>query len=235
MTYLQPLTLPLSIFTTTYKHLQKAEQNIDKLDELKVSWADDVLSKLNFKVKVIGEVCEQKPLLLAGNHISYMDIVLLFKTVRSLSFVAKNELSYWPIFGNGAKKLDTIFVKRNSSQSRDAARNSIQEALLKNKRIAIFPSGTTTLNESKCWRKGVFEISKQSHVPIQPFRITYCPLRPVAYIDKDFFPLHLYNLAKHDTVYAQIEFAPIIHVQDPMLASQFWQKWSQEAHHVHQM
>ena len=55
----------------------------------------------------------------------------------------------------------------------------------KNRSIAIFPSGTTSLREERPWKKGAFEIAKEASVPVQLFRIDYQPLRVSAYIDDD--------------------------------------------------
>ena len=59
------------------------------------------------------------------------------------------------------------------------------------------PSGTTSIDEKKTWRRGPFEIAKEFKLPIQTFRINYTPLRPAAFIDQDWFLTHLHQIRKH--------------------------------------
>ena len=182
------------------------------------------LLKINFKIS--GSPSHHTPLLLVGNHISYLDIALLMKACPDFSFVAKHEISRWPVFGPGAKAAQTIFVKRENNSSRIAVREAIGQAFKNNRRVVIFPSGTTCMNESKPWKKGAFEIAKDHQVLIQPFRISYTPLRTVAYIDKDFFPFHLYQVACNPNIQAHIEFHSPVAVNNPVEDCADWSRWA---------
>jgi 1-acyl-sn-glycerol-3-phosphate acyltransferase len=52
-----------------------------------------------------------KPYLLVANHISWLDIHII-NSIRPVIFVAKADVSKWPIFGYLASMLGTIFLKR---------------------------------------------------------------------------------------------------------------------------
>jgi 1-acyl-sn-glycerol-3-phosphate acyltransferase len=216
----------ISIFTETYRYLQLTQTSEQSIDALKMNWSKDVLAKLNVDLSVVGTPTPQNQILFVGNHISYLDIPLLMSIVPGISFVAKSELKSWPVFGSAAKKIDTVFVTRESNNSRNLAKESIKQALLDKKRVVIFPSGTTCTEEAKPWRKGAFEIAKASNTMIQPFRISYSPLRAVAYIDKDFFPTHLYNLFAVEKIKAQIEFHTPVEVIEPVTDCLRWHYWS---------
>jgi 1-acyl-sn-glycerol-3-phosphate acyltransferase len=222
------LTHSVGIFTKTFHYLQKSKAPDASIDDLKLQWAQDVLSRLRIDLEISGKVADQSSMLFLGNHVSYLDIPLLLSSVRGLSFVAKEEISSWPVIGQAAKKIETVFVKRESGSSRKLARQSIQEALTNGQRVAIFPSGTTCMFENKSWRKGAFEIAHEQGVKFQPFRITYFPLRAAAYIDDDFLPLHLFNLFDHKRIHAKIEFHEPVTIKDPIADCEYWQNWTRE-------
>ena len=191
-------------------------------------WAQTMLQLLKIDLNVIGMMSQEKPLLLVGNHISYLDIALLLKANPDFSFVAKKEVARWPVFGSAAIAAQTIFVQRENGSSRAAARQAIGEALKNNQRVVIFPSGTTGIDATTPWKKGAFEIALENNIMIQPFRISYSPIRPAAYIGKDFFPVHLYQLAGLQKIQAEVEFHPPVSVINPLIDCAYWSHWSQQ-------
>lgn len=197
------------------------------VEDLQREWSQKTLKKFKVSLEVKGEISHQRPMLFVGNHISYFDIALLMATVPGISFVAKKELASWPIFGHAAKKTKTIFVKREKNQSRKEAREAIVQALGNQQRVVVFPSGTTCMDESKAWRHGIFEVAQQTQCLVQPFRLTYKPLREVAYIDDDFFPLHLFHLTQLEKIEAKIEFHQPVQIMNAKTESEAWQRWSQ--------
>lgn len=226
MAILLPLQNSFSVFSKTFYYLKKSKNMNENVELVKRNWAQEILKSVSIKVNVIGEVSDDSSMLFVGNHISYLDIPLLLAHVNKLSFVAKKELKSWPIFGAAAQRIDTVFVKRESKISRSAARESVQTAIREGKRIAIFPSGTTCVSESKIWRNGVFKIASDANCLVQPFRITYSDMRTAAYIDKDFFPAHLLKVCKSQELSATIEFHEPVKITDAVIDCQKWNAWS---------
>ena len=229
MINIDSLKTSVQVFSETYQSLLEAKKNSGQVLTVKSVWAETMLRLLKIDLNIIGMMADTKPLLLVGNHISYLDIVLLLKANPDFSFVAKKEIASWPIFGNAAIAAQTIFVQRENSGSRASARQEIVKSLKNNQRVVIFPSGTTCLNELKSWKKGAFEIALENNIMIQPFRISYSPIRPAAYIEKDFFPVHLYQLAVLKEIHAEIEFHPPVSVKDSIADCAFWSQWSRRA------
>lgn len=223
------LALTADFLAQTGLSIAKSYLPKSSVEEIQLQWAHDTIRKFNISLDVKGTVSPTRPMLFVGNHISYVDIVLLMETVPSIAFVAKKEISYWPIFGNAARATQTILVKRENTESRKAARVAIEEGLRRQQRIAIFPSGTTCIDEKKAWRRGAFELAKENQVMIQPFRISYLPLRPVAYIDDDFFPVHIFKLMRLKNLKAQIEFHDPVEVTDPQADCDRWWAWARGA------
>jgi 1-acyl-sn-glycerol-3-phosphate acyltransferase len=216
----------VSVFTTTFDYLQRSVHGEEK-PELARLWARDILTNVGVSVEVTGTPSLESPLLLVGNHLSYLDIPLLMQCAPNISFVAKEEVGRWPAIGAGARALNTIFVRRGCAKERALVRAAIGQELVSGKRIAVFPAGTTCMFESKPWRKGVFELAKEFGIAVQPFRIRYTPTRVAAYIGRDFFPLHLFRLAQAGGVKAKIEFHPSVQVQDAEQGCSTWRSWSQ--------
>ena len=50
------------------------------------------------KVKTFGNVLVETPTLIVSNHASYLDIIILGSLFKT-SFVAKKEVSRWPLLG----------------------------------------------------------------------------------------------------------------------------------------
>lgn len=229
MKNLKPTVKTVQIFNTLNKSIFKSYFTKD-FQKLKQQWATDVLGLLNVELKVIGTPKLKGPLLLLGNHISYLDIPVIMSVVPQVSFLGKHEASRWPIIGAAAKRADTIFVKRGSPESRAQSKKIIEKSLAKEKAmIAAFPSGTTTLKENVPWRYGLFETAYVRKVKIQPFRIRYAPKRKVAYIDDDQLLPHVHQLTGLKKIHAVIEFHEPVDVIDPIKCSQRWQKWTTQA------
>ena len=64
-------------------------------------------------------------------------------------------------------------------------------------------------NSRAAAREAIGEALK-NNIMIQPFRISYSPIRPAASIGKDFFPVHLYQLAGLQKIQTEVEFPPLV-------------------------
>ncbi|MBX2996859.1 MAG: 1-acyl-sn-glycerol-3-phosphate acyltransferase [Bdellovibrionaceae bacterium] len=221
----------LSMCAQTYGYLSRSRRPGADLAALKQSWAEEMLSRLGVKVQITGEISLKPGLLYVGNHISYLDIPLLMAAAPGIAFVAKKEIGDWPLFGDGARALETIFVQRESAANRGQARQTIAASLEQGRRIAVFPAGTTSLNETKSWRRGAFEIAQEKNAEIQPFRLRYSPLRTAAFINDDALIPHMSKLMRSQNISAQIEFHPPVRVKNAAECCEHWQAWVQEGIH----
>lgn len=166
------------------------------------------------------------PCILVGNHISYLDIPVLMKSVPEISFVSKKEVKFWPLIGKAAEKVKTVFVERGNAHSRAQAKNQIAKALIhENKKVVIFPSGTTSIRRSSFWRKGVFEIAEKNQIAVQPFRFRYEPLGAAAYVGEDNFFLHMLQLFKHREIKVVLEFHKPILINNSVSDCKTWKDW----------
>jgi 1-acyl-sn-glycerol-3-phosphate acyltransferase len=173
----------------------KSEEGVRQLKRV---WAGDLLKTLGFELTVRGTPPAEGACILVGNHVSYLDIPLVMASEGAAVFISKDDLLKWPFIGIGAKAIGTIFVSRKSGADRSAVREQIIRGLTKEKngKIVVFPAGTTTLDESVRWKRGIFEIAKAAKVPVQLFHIQYNPMREAAYIDDDNLLVQMTGLSK---------------------------------------
>jgi 1-acyl-sn-glycerol-3-phosphate acyltransferase len=201
----------------------------EQLQKIMQNWAHSVLAVLKLEIEIKGVAPETlQPVLFVGNHISYIDIPLLLASVP-LVFVAKDEVSRWFVIGSASKKAGTVFVKRESQTSRANASDAIAETILSRQQsVGVFPSATTCISEKKPWRVGAFKIAEAHNIPVQPFRIVYTPLRPLAYIDKDTFATHLMAVLRLKKITAVIEFGAVRMITDPVTDCNEIRDWTRQ-------
>jgi 1-acyl-sn-glycerol-3-phosphate acyltransferase len=176
------------IFYRTFYYYLQSSNDLEKNNLIKKKWALETLKSLGFDLNIVDQSLESEKLILVGNHISYLDIIVLFAVAPHSVFLAKSEVGRWPIIGPAARRVGTIFVQRDSKESRGKSKVKVEQLLMDPNgytQIAVFPSGTTTLSEEKPWKKGLFEIAKSTSTRIQPFKIQYSHPRACAYIDDD--------------------------------------------------
>lgn len=92
------------------------------------------------ELRVLGRPARSGALLV--NHASWIDI-LVVGSAAPVHFVAKAEVSGWPMFGWVARISDTVFIERKRTKSKE------QEAILRDRiargqLLCLFPEGTST-------------------------------------------------------------------------------------------
>lgn len=189
MVYFVLLAKLFWIFINTLIYILRSLLYPQQTDKLKKKWAQSTLAKMGYTVhaqNINQDLDWNRPLILVGNHISFLDILVLLAAHPQAVFLSKIEVKNWPIIGWGARRAGTLFVDRSSMKGRKSLREQILNQLLKSQsHLVIFPSGTTTLDENISWKKGAFEIAASCQIPVQTFKINYLPLRESAYIDND--------------------------------------------------
>jgi len=83
------------------------------------AWAHKMLACLAIKLVVKGKPPVSGPVLLAANHISWLDI-LVMHAARHCRFVSKSDVKHWPLIGTLATAAGTLYIERESR--RDAMR-----------------------------------------------------------------------------------------------------------------
>lgn len=119
-----------------------------------------------------GELSKTTPTLFVSNHSSYIDILVLGTFVPA-RFVAKKEVSKWPIMGWLATNQGTIYIDRNRNAIADGT-EKLNEFLDRGESLILFPEGTTS---DGCrilpFGSSFFDVAMKKNIVVQPITITY--------------------------------------------------------------
>ena len=110
--------------------------------KIPILWHRFIAKLLGLDVRVEGKASDVRPLLLVSNHVSWKDIIVL-GSVMPLSFIAKDEVRTWPVFGWLARLQRTVFVARDKKHNSGMQVSAITERLKQNDVMVLFAEGTT--------------------------------------------------------------------------------------------
>lgn len=113
------------------------------------------------------------PVIIAANHISWLDILALHTNV-AMVFVAKAEIAQWPVFRFMARTGDTIFHQRGSHDSAADVVSVMLQRLAQGRRVAIFPEGGILPGvEVRVFHARMFRAAVEAGCPVQPVMVRY--------------------------------------------------------------
>jgi lyso-ornithine lipid O-acyltransferase len=174
---------------------------------------------LGIRVAAQGEMAKNRPLLIVGNHTSYLDIEVLGSLIPG-SFVAKAEIARWPFFGWLAKLQRSVFIERRSSKAREH-KDEIEKRLLEGDVLILFPEGTSNDgNRILPFRSALFSVAERrvegEALVVQPVSLAYTRLdgMPMGRSFRPFFawygdmelPPHLWQMLGLGIVTAEVIF-----------------------------
>ncbi len=136
-------------------------------------WSDGWLFAIGIRSRVIeiSPVDPERHYVFVSNHISYLDIPVIFKGIRKNNFrvLGKMELAKVPVFGT-VYRLAVVLVDRSDGGNRAKSIATLKKILNQNISILIFPEGT--FNETgaplKPFYNGAFRIAIETQTPIKP-------------------------------------------------------------------
>ncbi len=159
------LLLPVQIFLIVIRNNYRFK--------LPIYFHKGLLFILGVKLKIKGSVVKKRPLILLGNHCSYLDIIIL-SSASSVCFVAKEEIKSWFLFGFLAKLQNTIFISRRNRNTINSI-YKINDKINKNFSMILFPEATTSNGKNilqfKSSLYSVFE--RNSIIKLQNFSLCY--------------------------------------------------------------
>jgi 1-acyl-sn-glycerol-3-phosphate acyltransferase len=136
-------------------------------------WSAKLLRILNVEAHVSGGMPPGSAVMIAANHVSWLDIFLI-ASVRPTRFIAKGEVRDWPIAGWIADKAGTLFIRRE--QWRDTARitERVHQALAEGDCVGLFPEGFTTEGDTLLkFHAALFAPAVANDALVQPAAIRY--------------------------------------------------------------
>jgi len=182
-----------------------------KRDLLKTRWLKRFSNIVNLHIILEGEL--PKPgALIVSNHISWLDILIIGQYLPAY-FIAKSDISNWPIIGFMAKQGGTLFIRRGDKQHIRTTTDKMLWLLKQNANIVAFPEGTTTHGDEVLpFHSSLFQPAQLSRSVIQPVAIQYQGIarQKAPFVGDDDFISHLIKILAMDNIVVNLTFMPAI-------------------------
>ncbi len=160
-------------------------------------WHAAVSYAFGIKINKIGEPIKSKQTLYVSNHISYLDIPAIGGILPYISFVAKNEVSGWPVFGFLSKLQQTAFIKRSRNAAAKESKN-LDSMLNSGKSLYLFAEGTSTDGtEVRPFKSSLFSLplkDEHKHILVQPVTLRVRNVNgrsPTSQEERDIYSWHI--------------------------------------------
>lgn len=137
------------------------------------AWADFVIFIMGIHhTNIYGSPPDHgKQYVFVFNHISYLDIPVLMKSIRKQQFrvLGKAEMAKIPVFGFLYRNA-VVLVERDNASNRAKSVRQLKSVLAKGISIALSPEGTFNLTNKplKEFYDGAFKIAIETQTPVKP-------------------------------------------------------------------
>jgi 1-acyl-sn-glycerol-3-phosphate acyltransferase len=155
-------------------------------------WHRTACYLLGIRIRVHGKLESRRPLMLAANHASWKDILVL-GAIADVAFIAKAEVAGWPIFGLLAKWQKSVFVVREQKRKAGEQVNEVAERLAAREIIVLFPEGTTSDGNRLLDVKTSLFGAAAAAVPSSPEGVVYVQPVSIAYTGIYGMPMGRYH------------------------------------------
>lgn len=135
-------------------------------------WQGTLLRIFGFRVRQFGQPMSGGVLFVA-NHVSWLDICMLHSR-HVVGFVAKAEISRWPLIGWLASRAGTVYHHRGSNESLHGVMHQMVQRLQSGHPVGVFPEGRTTDGLAvHTFHARIFQPAVAAQVPVQPVALRY--------------------------------------------------------------
>ena len=176
-------------------------------------WFRAIARLFGLRVALRGEP-RGEPVLVASNHKSWIDIVVLGATLNG-AFVSKAEIADWPLLGFFARSGGrTLFISRGELRSFQDLGGNLIGRLRDGERVIFFPEGTVSGPEPLLrFKPRLFAAAQAARCAVQPVALSYvggdgAALAPMR-MDEGFGP-HVLRFLRARRTEVLLEFLPPI-------------------------
>lgn len=145
----------------------------ERVDHIAIRlWSAGLLRVFGLRTRRFGTPLPGAALFVA-NHVSWIDITLMHSQ-RVVGFVAKAEISRWPLIGWLAGRGGTIYHHRGDNDSLHGVMHQMVQRLEQGHSVGVFPEGRTTDGERiNVFHARIFQPAVLAGVPAQPVALKY--------------------------------------------------------------
>ena len=136
-------------------------------------WSEKMLRVLGIALRVEGRAASGGKLL-AVNHISWLDIMVVHAVLPEARFVSKADVKAWPLISRLVDSAGTLYLERE--RKRDALRvvHAMAQALAAGQTVAIFPEGTTSTGHGLLpFHANLLQAAISTATPVQPVALRF--------------------------------------------------------------
>lgn len=178
-------------------------------------WCRTFCAAFGIRVSASQRTLAGPPVLVAANHISWLDIVVL-ASLWPVVFLSKSEVARWPIIGGVATGLGTLYIERGGPSAARQATELMASRLREGGSVVFFPEGTTGDGSFlRAFRPRLFQAAMDADALVQPIGLAYrrpdgslCPQAPFG--DTQSLAGNVWSLAAVPRVVAEVAPAPAI-------------------------
>ena len=145
----------------------------ERIDDRAIrAWSTGLLRIFGLRPRRIGRPVPGGVLILA-NHVSWIDITLLHSQ-HVVGFVAKAEISRWPLIGWLARRSGTIYHQRGSNASLLGVQQRMVQRLREGRAVGVFPEGGTGNGSTiRVFHARILQAAVEAVAPVQPVALRF--------------------------------------------------------------
>lgn len=151
--------------------------------------------------------------LVVANHVSWLDIFAM-SAVYPSSFIAKQEISTWPVLGKMGKNAGTVFINRNSRRDIEPINQAVGAALKSGQNVSFFPEARTSSGRGVLpFKAALFQSAIDAQAPIQAVALRYYDKKGFrtdtpSYADNSLVS-SLWSIVSMKKIRIRLDFAPL--------------------------
>ena len=136
------------------------------------TWARAFARLLRVRLNVVGTP-PKPPFFLVANHMGYVDIPTIRNVVEGV-FVAKSEISGWPVVGGIIRDMGNIFINRQNRRDIPRAGSEVTEKVESGEGVIVFPEGTSSNGKQVLpFNSSFLEFAAKARIPVHCASVTY--------------------------------------------------------------
>lgn len=159
----------------TGKNLNRIDGNdIQQRNQAVIELGRGALAALDVELQIGKQPQAQvQGALIAANHVSWLDIFAM-SAIYPSSFIAKQEISKWPVLGKMGKNAGTVFINRNSRRDIEPINQAVSAALRNGQNVSFFPEARTSSGRGILpFKAALFQAAIDADAPVQVAALRY--------------------------------------------------------------
>ncbi|HTD29379.1 MAG TPA: lysophospholipid acyltransferase family protein [Xanthomonadaceae bacterium] len=167
------LSLPVTLLLIGLPIARLRLRSGERVDHRAIrAWSAGLMRIFGFRLRLHGKPLPGAALFVA-NHVSWIDITLMHSQ-HAVGFVAKDEISRWPLIGWLGARAGTIYHRRGSDHSLRDVMQQMVARMRAGFAIGVFPEGATGNGQQlRVFHARILQTAVDANVPVQPVALCY--------------------------------------------------------------